>query len=193
MIEYMFDIKSWLMPHLYTLQNHSYPHIFRFTRDGSGEVVMHYKDWNKSPWEPSDNGIRLFKVNLKCAISNSYISLLSYCNNNTCIHIQTYPTGYPNLLAPSLERLDYNKLCSHAKQYRQKCGISEAAQKWWDVFLLDIKANSSHVFHSVVPEWPLQAIIDVLDRENDSERQTQNEVRILLCTYNIAGTSPGKI
>ena len=50
-----------------------------------------------------------------------------------------------------------------------------------------------HVFHSVVPEWPLQAITDVLDRENDSERQTQNEVRILLCTYNIAGTSPGKI
>lgn len=99
------------------------------------------------------------------------------------IHIQTYPTGYPNLLAPSLERLDYNKLCSHAKQYRQKCGISEAAQKWWNDFLLDIKTNNSHVFRSVVPEWPLQAIIDALDRENDSERPAQNEVCIMYMQY----------
>ena len=93
--------------------------------------------------------------------------------------MQTFPTGYPNLLSPSLERLDYNKLCSHAKQYRQKCGIPEAAQKWWDDFLPGLKVRGTHVFHSVAPEWPLPAIADAVDRENQSERPTENEV----CTY----------
>ena len=62
LLEHMYDIKSWLEPHLEGLQNHSFPHIFRFTLNTSGEVVMHYKDWSKSPWEPTASGIKLFKV-----------------------------------------------------------------------------------------------------------------------------------
>ena len=62
LIDKMYDVKSWLLPHLDPLHNHSYPHIFRFKRDASGTVVMKYKEWSKSPWEPSDAGIILFKV-----------------------------------------------------------------------------------------------------------------------------------
>ena len=61
LLDKMHDIKSWLAPNLNMLQHHSFPHVFRFTRNRSGEVVMHYKEWSQSPWEPS-TGIQLFKV-----------------------------------------------------------------------------------------------------------------------------------
>ena len=63
MIEHMFDVKSWIAPHLERLENHSYPHIFRFIKNSSGSVRMFYKDWSDSPWKPSlGDGICLFKV-----------------------------------------------------------------------------------------------------------------------------------
>lgn len=61
-LEHVFDVKAWLQPHLHKLHNHSHRHIFRFTQGTTGRVVMHCKDWNESEWEPSDNGIDLFKV-----------------------------------------------------------------------------------------------------------------------------------
>ena len=62
LLDTMYDVKSWLTPHLDMLQYHSYPHVFRFTCNALGEVVMFYKQWSKSPWEPT-SGIKLFKVN----------------------------------------------------------------------------------------------------------------------------------
>ncbi len=61
-INHIFDVKSWLLPHLHKLHNHSHYHIFRFSRDATGLVVMHYKEWNESQWEPTTCGIQLFKV-----------------------------------------------------------------------------------------------------------------------------------
>ena len=61
----IFDVKSWLTPYLLKLcYNHSHPHIFRFSLSLSGDVVMHYKDWSMSPWQPTGDGIKLFKVKI---------------------------------------------------------------------------------------------------------------------------------
>lgn len=65
LIEHMFDVKTWLAKCLLPLHNHSYPHIFRFSTGESGEVVMHYKEWSESSWEPcGSSGITLFKVKI---------------------------------------------------------------------------------------------------------------------------------
>ena len=96
------------------------------------------------------------------------------------IHVQSYPTGSPNVIPPSLERLDYKKLCSHAKQYCQKCGISEDSQEWWDSFLQDLDPEGSHRFDCVTPEWPLQALADEVRLGKDSEIPEDNEVRIII-------------
>ena len=75
LVESVFDVKSWLEPHLHKLHNHSHRHIFRFTRDSTGAVVMHCKDWSGSEyqWEPVDGGIKLFEVKLRPSIyASSY-------------------------------------------------------------------------------------------------------------------------
>lgn len=61
-LEHVFDVKTWLSAHILPLHNHSYPHIFRFVTGQSGEVVMYYKMWSESSWEPVQNGVKLFKV-----------------------------------------------------------------------------------------------------------------------------------
>lgn len=63
-VDCIFDVKSWLAKHILPLHNHSHPHVFRFSTGESGEVVMHYKEWSESSWEPHGNGIKLFKVDV---------------------------------------------------------------------------------------------------------------------------------
>lgn len=75
LLEHIFDVKTWLSAHLFQLHNHSHPHIFRFKTGESGEVVMHYKDWSESSWEPHGNGIKLFKV---YTLHSSLFKLTSY-------------------------------------------------------------------------------------------------------------------
>ena len=77
-------------------------------------------------------------------------------------HLQTYPSGSPKLIPPSLDKLDFTKLCAHAKQYRQKCGISEAAQQWWNDYLPQLQHKCSG--HQQDHMWPLQDLIDSVKR-----------------------------
>lgn len=68
----MFDVKSWLSPHIKPLHNHSRPHIFRFYKAADNSVYMQYKQWRHSQWEPkSSNGILLLKV--------WHVKLWNYC------------------------------------------------------------------------------------------------------------------
>ena len=63
LVQFVYDIKAWIQPHLLDLHNHSHPHIFRFVRGLSGSPVMFYKDWcDSKEWQPSSEGIQLFKV-----------------------------------------------------------------------------------------------------------------------------------
>lgn len=61
-LKHIFNVKKWLEPHLLSLHNHSYPHIFKLYCGVSGEVEMKYKLWSDSPWQPSGRGIQLFRV-----------------------------------------------------------------------------------------------------------------------------------
>ena len=148
----VYDVKSWLEPCLNSLFNHSRPHVFRFRRGLSGSTEMHYKHWSDSPWEPAGTGISLLKVR------TNYILLVTYKHSP----MQTIPTGTPNLVIPSLEKLDFTKLTNHAKQYRQKCGISEEAQTWWNNFLPELKDTCTNYLTQQLPEWPVPEITNAV-------------------------------
>ena len=72
-LEYIFDIKNWIAPHLDEIHGHTAPHIFRFRLNHSKRAEMHYKNWTHESWEPSDtsdDGLLLLKV--------CYLSLIHY-------------------------------------------------------------------------------------------------------------------
>ena len=71
------------------------------------------------------------------------------------------PSGSPTLIPPSLDRLDFPKLCAHAKTYRQKSGVSEEHQGWWVDYLTGMeKFVQGYSESSEHPVWPLQHLID---------------------------------
>ena len=61
-LEHVFDVKTWLSPHLNSLHNHTHPHVFWLRKGITGAVEMHYKHYSDSPWEPTGPGLALFKV-----------------------------------------------------------------------------------------------------------------------------------
>ena len=42
-VDNIYDMKSWLRPYVSTFQNHGTPHVFRFRKNGKGEVEMVYR------------------------------------------------------------------------------------------------------------------------------------------------------
>lgn len=62
-LEYVFDIREWIAPHLEEIHYHTQPHIFLFKKNAStGRAEMFYKQWSHDMWEPSDSGLQLLKV-----------------------------------------------------------------------------------------------------------------------------------
>ena len=62
-IRYVFDIKTWIAPHLEEIHNHTTPHIFALRRNINGKAALFYKAWSQCKWEPHDgNGLVLLKV-----------------------------------------------------------------------------------------------------------------------------------
>ena len=84
--------------------------------------------------------------------------------------IQSYPSGTPNLIKPSLDRLDYKKLSAHAKQYRLKCGISEEAQRWWIKYLQDLQTIVSKYPNQTPPQWPIQHLVGMAQHKDKDPR-----------------------
>jgi hypothetical protein len=41
----VYDIASWLTPHLNTMTGHSKPHCFRITQSDNGKAIIHWKQW----------------------------------------------------------------------------------------------------------------------------------------------------
>ena len=60
-LEYLFDVKSWIIPYIDTPQNHTNPHNFLFRQNEKGEAVMLYRNWSSDPWVKGD-GLKLLKV-----------------------------------------------------------------------------------------------------------------------------------
>ena len=45
-LQYVYDVRAWISPHLEEITKHTAPHIFRFHRSSEGRAVMHYKHWS---------------------------------------------------------------------------------------------------------------------------------------------------
>ena len=60
-LQYIFDIKSWLSPHLAEIHGHTTPHVFLFRKNADGVAVMFTKNWSHEEWEPQE-GLLLLKV-----------------------------------------------------------------------------------------------------------------------------------
>jgi hypothetical protein len=65
-LNYVFDIKNWIAPHLDEIHGHTAPHVFRFQLNhASKRAEMHYKHWSHDPWEPrGEHGLYILKVYL---------------------------------------------------------------------------------------------------------------------------------
>lgn len=73
--------------------------------------------------------------------------------------MQQLPVSDPDLVSPSLERLDFKKLQSHAEQYRTKCGMSEESQRWWTNMLQELKQFvDGYSSSSKKPMWPIERL-----------------------------------
>lgn len=59
LLDGVWDFKEWLQPHLAMIEQHSWYHVYRFTRNSSGIAEMHYKHFSNQPWLPSKDGIQL--------------------------------------------------------------------------------------------------------------------------------------
>ena len=58
-LQYVYDIRKWLSPHIDEVHDHTIPHVFLFRRGSSGDCEMLYKNWAKDKWIRSE---RILKV-----------------------------------------------------------------------------------------------------------------------------------
>ena len=63
-VEMVYDIKSWLIPHLDTPHGHTNPHNFLFRLGENEKAEMQYRNWSTDSWLPlpPKHGVVLLKV-----------------------------------------------------------------------------------------------------------------------------------
>jgi hypothetical protein len=63
-LEYLFDIRNWIEPHLDEIHGHTAPHVFNFKLNRSKKAELRYKNWSHEPWDPAEGkgGLILLKV-----------------------------------------------------------------------------------------------------------------------------------
>ena len=65
LVDGVWDFKAYIEPYLNVLEGHSKYAVFRFTRDETDHVEMHYKVSSTHPWEPKEGpAISLISVSL---------------------------------------------------------------------------------------------------------------------------------
>lgn len=73
-----------MKPHVNGLKFHSKYLHYRFTHDISGQVELHYKKFQDSPWEPNEGGgLKILNVSISMHRVNSrvkYNDLLCKCS-----------------------------------------------------------------------------------------------------------------
>lgn len=66
-LEDVFDVKAWLIPHMNPLHNHTNPHIFRFFQGSNNNCLFQYKAWHHTEWLPqSGEELKLLAVCVNC-------------------------------------------------------------------------------------------------------------------------------
>ena len=59
LLDGVWDFKQWLEPYMAVVEQHSWYHCYRFTRNSAGISEMHYKQYSGQPWLPDKDGIQL--------------------------------------------------------------------------------------------------------------------------------------
>lgn len=77
LIDTMYDIKSWIIPHLNELHGHRDPHCFKFELNEHSKSVMYFRNWTTDAWCSEDQAIVILRV---CNAVHTYLfmSLIIY-------------------------------------------------------------------------------------------------------------------
>ncbi len=103
-VEWVFEIKTWLGPHVEELRGHSQPHCYRFTTNGEGHAAMHYRQWSGQVWLP-ENGLLLIKygiISVECTIHDR-LKHFSFTKQST-------PESVPEQCTPAFDKVDIAQL-----------------------------------------------------------------------------------
>ena len=92
---------------------------------------------------------------LRLAICEMYVACV-----HTCLPLQSLPDGFPQLVPPSLERLDYSQLQKDIPKYETKCGLAHSAVQWWEMFLVQIADKCNNDDTTFLPEWTLMVLAE---------------------------------
>ena len=62
LIEHMFNVKKWILPHLNDLHGHRDPHCFKFVCNEHNKCLMFFRNWTCDPWCPEDKATVVLKA-----------------------------------------------------------------------------------------------------------------------------------
>ena len=108
----MFDVKTWLEPHLCQPLDHTAPLHFRFQAINDNDVKIQYKGLFDSPW-----------INYECGFFKSYENGKRYL-----------PRGTPKLLEPNIDNINFDKLRKQVHVIQHMFSKTEYVD-WWDSFI----------------------------------------------------------
>ena len=66
----IYDIKSWITPHLHELHGYRQPHCFKFIFNQEEKAVMYFCNWISDPWCTTEETTVVLKV---CIIAKNSI------------------------------------------------------------------------------------------------------------------------
>ena len=85
--------------------------------------------------------------------------------------IQEMPAGHPNLVNPSLDKVDLPHLCSDIKKYKVAGVLSDADTEWWNQFLASFVQKYGSVPEHA-PAWPVDEISAIVAKGSASSEPT---------------------
>ena len=58
----MYDVRSWIEPHLNEIHGHREPHCFKFVMNEENKAVMYFRNWTTNSWCPQEKALIMLKV-----------------------------------------------------------------------------------------------------------------------------------
>ncbi|XP_028417597.1 uncharacterized protein LOC114542047 [Dendronephthya gigantea] len=135
----MYNVRDWLAPVNMSLHNISNPHIFVITKNGTGDVVLRYKNWSRDTnWLPSDN-------------AEKGITIIKHCSE--------IPNEAPDFATSSADNVDMERLRRDIPKFLDNSRvIKEEHKDWWGNFFEQVDV----VYCNMAKEKPVTWLLDEL-------------------------------